>query len=166
MDLKYKNYTLRKATNADGEQVKNIVFTSLTEYGLVPQEFGKDICLSDLDQNYFNSKGYFFVAVDEQSQELIGTIGLYYINDDLAEIRKMYIRKEHRGCGLGRFMLEQMSKKAIELNYKKLILETISPLVEAIALYKNFGFREVVPSVVNDRVDQAFEYELREQSEN
>lgn len=160
MNLTFKNYTIRKASNADCEQVKKIVFTSLKEYGLVPQETGKDICLSDLEQNYFNRKGYFLVAIDRQSQELIGTLGLYLINDEMAEIRKMYIRNDHRGMGLGRFMLEHMAQKAIELNYKKLILETISPLVEAIALYKKFGFREIVPSVVNDRVDQAFEFEL------
>lgn len=160
MESTYKNYTIRRATNLDCAQVKKIVFTSLMEYGLVPQESGKDICLSDLEQNYFNRKGYFLVAIDQPHQEMVGTLGLYHVTDELAEIRKMYIKKEHRGKGLGRFMLEQMSLLAITLNYKKLILETISPLVEAIALYKNFGFYEIPPPVVNDRVDQAFEYVL------
>lgn len=159
MLLKFKNYTIREATNDDSKLVKQVIFTTLMEYGLIPQEHGKDQCLSDLENNYFMRKGYFLVALDDKGQ-LVGTIGLYYLNDETVELRKMYILKTHRGNGLGKFMLEEARKIALKLNYKKMVLETISPLVVAIGLYKKFGFIEVIPAIINDRVDQAFEYDL------
>ncbi|MBI1770479.1 MAG: GNAT family N-acetyltransferase [Bacteroidetes bacterium] len=54
-------------------------------------------------------------------------------------------------------MLDAAIRIAREKGFKKIILETISPLKIAIAMYKNAGFKEIKPIVNNKRVDQAFE---------
>ncbi|MBI3482824.1 MAG: GNAT family N-acetyltransferase, partial [Bacteroidetes bacterium] len=50
-------------------------------------------------------------------------------------------------------MLDAAIRIAREKGFKKIILETISPLKIAIAMYKNAGFKEIKPIVNNKRVD-------------
>jgi putative acetyltransferase len=151
---------IRPATNDDIPAIKSVVFTVLQEYGLRPDENGKDNDLSDLETNYYADHGYFGVVVKKDTEDIIGTFGLHRVNPTTFELRKMYLAKEFRGQGIGQSMLRKAIATAIEKNSKKIVLETISPLTEAISLYKKYGFTEIAPEIVNDRVDQAFELVL------
>jgi putative acetyltransferase len=153
----YKEFQIRPARNEDIPDIKNVVFGVLREYRLFPSETGKDNDLSDIEQYYFNKGGYFGVAVNTNSNEIVGTFGLYKVNNDVCELRKMYLLKKVRGKGLGKCILTYAIQVGIEKHYKKIILETITPLKEAISLYKKRGFVEIIPSEINERVDQAFE---------
>ena len=73
----------------------------------------------------------------------------------------MYLIKDARGFGLGKKLLETSIRISREKGYNRMTLETISPLVEAISLYKSYGFHEIAPKAVNSRVDQAFELKLK-----
>ncbi len=156
----YKKFTIRPANNEDIPAIKNLVFGVLQEYKLKPSEAGKDIDLNDIEQGYFNNRGYFGVAVDTSTNTIVGTFGLFSISKDVCELRKMYLLRQARGQGLGKYILNYAIQLATEKHYTKIFLETISPLKEAISLYKKIGFKEVTPLEINDRVDQAFELDL------
>ncbi|MFT3912066.1 MAG: GNAT family N-acetyltransferase [Ferruginibacter sp.] len=156
----YKNFIIRTAGNEDIPSIKRIVFGVLKEYNLKSNESGKDIDLNNIELNYFDKGGYFGVAVETVSNEIVGTFGLYPITANVCELRKMYLLKDERGKGLGKFILRCAIEIAKEKQYSKIVLETISYLKEAISLYKQHGFKEVSPKEVNDRVDQAFELSL------
>jgi putative acetyltransferase len=156
----FNNFSIKKASNTDITSIKGVVFTVLKEYGLNPDEGGKDFDLSDIEKNYFNHNGY-FGALTDNNNLLIGTFGLFPISNKTCELRKMYLLKEYRGKGLGNFMLNEAINIAKEKNYNKIILETIEPLKEAISLYKKYGFKEIRPAEINDRVDKAFELILK-----
>jgi len=153
----YKDFLIRPAKNEDIPAIKKVVFTVLEEYGLKPDENGKDDDLNNVEKSYFSRNGYFGVAVNINSNEIAGTIGLYAINSEVCELRKMYLQNECRGRGLGKFMLEAMIDTARRKAFGKVVLETISPLKVAIAMYKNAGFIEVIPKEINERTDRAFE---------
>jgi putative acetyltransferase len=155
-----KNYYIRPANNNDIASIKKVVFTSLMEYGLIPEEFGKDNDLNNIEKHYFDAGGFFGVLIEAETQEVVGTFGLFSPDNSICELRKMYLTQRLRGKGLGKLMMETAIKRAKERNFQKLILETVSPLKEAIALYKKFGFEEITPSIINKRVDQAFELNL------
>jgi putative acetyltransferase len=72
----------------------------------------------------------------------------------------MYLQKEHRGKGLGKFLLEDALSKARQVGFERMILETASVLKEAIALYKSYGFVEYNPRHMSSRCDQAYQLEL------
>lgn len=157
MSISLQNeFIIRQANNRDIASVKNVVFTVLREYNLKPDDAGKDKDLNDIEKNYFNNGGFFGALVNSSSNEIIGTFGLYRINNQVCELRKMYLLKEFRGRGLGKFMLTNAIGIAKEKNYEKIILETITPLKEAISLYKKYGFSEIKPAEVSGRVDQAY----------
>ena len=154
------NYLIRPANNTDISSIKNVVFTSLIEHGLIPEVFGKDKYLNDVEKNYFNALGYFGVLIEIDTQAVVGTFGLINIDKTTCELQKMYLTTRLRGKGLGKLMMDAAIEKAKQLKYKKIVLETVSQLQTAIALYKKFGFVEITPAIINKRVDQAFELKL------
>jgi len=155
-----ENYTIRPATNADSQVIQQIVSTVLAEYSLPFKPESKDSDLADIRRCYFDNGGFFGVLVDSADGNIVGSFGLYRSSAESAELRKMYLVQEVRGRGCGRLMLEYAIQAAREMGCRKVCLETLDVLKEAVFLYRKFGFIEVPVKEVNDRVDRAFELEL------
>jgi 2-amino-4-hydroxy-6-hydroxymethyldihydropteridine diphosphokinase len=147
---------LRPATNADGESVRDVVFSVLREYGLQPDPCATDLDLFDLEGHYAMKGGRFDVLVDEQGI-IRGTVGLGRVDDQTCELRKMYLHRSIRGQGWGRRVLEHALAEARRMGFKHVALETATPLKEAIALYVRYGFKPYTPAHMVPRCDQAYE---------
>jgi GNAT superfamily N-acetyltransferase len=153
--MKINNVTFRSATNADCEQIKLLVFTILSEYDLVPEPLGTDSDLNDIEKNYIKNGGIFEVLVDENN-EIFGTVGLFPIDKEIIELRKMYFKKELRGLGFGKLTLKRMIETAKSLGYSQIYIETASVLKEAIGLYEKFGFTQTFEGMHSERCDRAY----------
>lgn len=149
---------IRTATNADSEAVKVVVFSVLKEYGLSPDSSSTDRDLENIEESYFLQGGYFGVV--EENNIIVATVGLHRENATTCELRKMYCLASSRGKGLGKTLLEFSLVKAKELGFSRIVLETASPLKEAISLYKKYGFVEYNPEHLSSRCDQAYELYL------
>jgi putative acetyltransferase len=156
----FKEFLIRPASNPDIPFVQRVVFTCLEEYGLKPDLTGKDSDLQDIEKNYFSNNGYFGVTANSNTNAIVGTFGLFSFAPEICELRKMYLMKDYRGKGLGKYMLGTAIGIAKSKNYKKIFLETISPLTEAISLYRLYGFSEIEPREINSRVDRAFTLDI------
>ncbi len=151
--------SIRPATNADAENVRNLVFTVLREYGLEPEPDGTDADLSDIEANYIKRGGLFEILEDADGN-LLGTVGLFPIDKDTVELRKMYFDKSLRGRGFGKKTLERMIEKARKLGFKKIYLETAGVLKEAIGLYEKYGFQPTLEGIHSARCDTAYFLDL------
>lgn len=69
--------------------------------------------------------------------------GFKHYEDGIAEIKRVFVKKEFRGRGLSKIVMEELIKKAKSTGYKKLYLETGAPLRASINLYKSFGFKKI-----------------------
>ena len=152
---------LRTATNDDREQVKNLVFGVLAEYGLCADKEGTDADLDDIEANYLGRGGTFDV-IENADGEIVGSIGLYPLDADTVELRKMYFALSIRGRGLGRQLLERTINTARQMGYRRVFLETASKLKEAVHLYETFGFRPV-DEKHTPRCDQAYLLDLQDE---
>lgn len=143
----------REYIPGDEEAVYTLVKIVLNSHGLVtnPQETDKDI--SDIARYYVNNNGWFEVI--EYRGEIIGSYGIYRIDQTTCELRKMYLYPEFQGRGLGRRMMERAFNKAVELGCTRMILETNKKLDRAIKLYKKYGFKEYKPDHWSDRCNYA-----------
>ena len=150
-----KEVVIRTATNRDRERVVALVAGILSEYGLPHDPESKDSDLKDLEENYIQSGGVFEVIEDKEGN-LLGTYGLYPLDKETCELRKMYFVPQIRGLGLGRRVLERAVGHARRLGFRAIVLETISVLKEAIRLYTRFGFVPMPTGHVSARVDQAY----------
>ena len=151
---------MRRASNKDREEVTRLVYGVLKEYGLEPDPGATDADLADIERSYFARGGAFFVLTDQDGL-IIGAYGLYLIENQTCELRKMYLHKSHRGKGLGKLLLDSALAEAKKLGFRRMTLETASVLKEAIALYESYGFVEYEPTHMSARCDQAYVLELR-----
>lgn len=152
------DYFFAEGKNKDIPEVKSIFFEVLAEYGLKPDESSTDADLNDIEAKYQNNNGYFGLLIFKDI--IIGTFGLYKLTDEICELRKMYLKKEHRGQGLGKFVVNYIIDLAKEKGYKIIELETASVLKEAIGLYERYGFKEVKREHLAHRCDKAYILEL------
>ena len=76
---------------------------------------------------------------------LVGCGGVKLFEDDYAEIKRMYVRPQHRGMGFAKVMLEHLSDYARRQGISRLRLETGIYQTEAIGLYERLGFQPIGP---------------------
>lgn len=86
------------------------------------------------------------LLVDSEG-EFAGAVGLRRIEDDFTcEVKRMYIRPEYQGQGIGKALMREVLATAKKLQYKKIKLDTLGPkMPAAVKLYTLFGFRETAP---------------------
>jgi DNA-binding MarR family transcriptional regulator/GNAT superfamily N-acetyltransferase len=75
--------------------------------------------------------------------EPIGCGALKFHDDEPTELKRMWVAKSARGLGVGRRLLGDLEARAISHGSRTVRLETNRSLVEAIALYRSAGYREV-----------------------
>jgi putative acetyltransferase len=150
-----RGFSLREAVAADAPAIRTVVLTVLAEYGLSPSPSSTDADLDDIIGSYAGRGGLFRV-IASSSDAVVGCGGLYPVDREEAEIRKMYLLKEARGHGLGRMLLNDLIAAARERGFERVVAETASVLKEAIALYKSSGFVPYPRANLPSRCDQAF----------
>jgi len=150
---------IRSATNEDCPKVQNLVFGVLREYDLTIETGGTDADIADLEANYLKRGGAFEIVEDAEGN-LLGTVGLYPLDAETVELRKMYFDKKLRGRGVGKKMLERMLAAAKAAGFKRIYLETASVLKEAVALYEKYGFQPTTEGIHSKRCDAAYFLEM------
>lgn len=152
-------YGFREAQPGDEPRVQHIVATVLREYGMMLDLADTDRDIVDIQASYVARGGAFRVLVDQAGQ-VVGCGGLYPLDKEELEVRKMYFLPAARGRGLGRTLLQSLVDTARARDAHRVSLETKSVLVEAIGLYRSFGFAEVDREHKTARCDRAFVLDL------
>ena len=75
----------------------------------------------------------------------VGCGGLRRHDDDVVEIKRMYIRRAHRRRGHGRRLLGALEERARMLGYGRAVLETGTAQPEAVAMYTGAGYTAIPP---------------------
>jgi GNAT superfamily N-acetyltransferase len=87
--------------------------------------------------------GLFLVAY--VGAEPVGCVGLRRHDDEVVEMKRLFVRTGHRRRGLARAILRALEDRARSLGYRRLILETGLAQPEAIALYESSGYERIPP---------------------
>ena len=143
--MKKLTISYRKARAGDEDKVLDLVKKVLNSYGLELNPMGEDLDITDISKYYMDNNGDFEVV--EFRGNIIGSYGIYKIDEDTCELRKMYLKQNFQGLGLGNIMIENSFKMAKALGYKRITLQTNSLLYKAVKLYKKYGFEEIEEEV-------------------
>jgi len=76
--------------------------------------------------------------------------------DQACELKRMYIRPQHRRAGLGRQLTYFTIDQAQALGYKLMYLDSLRRLPQALCLYKNTGFSECYAYCDNPEEDAVY----------
>lgn len=71
----------------------------------------------------------------------VGCASFKFYKSAIAEVKRVFVKKEYRGRGISKQLMSLLEKRAIEKGFCKLILESGEPLVEAMELYHQIGYR-------------------------
>ncbi len=153
-------YRIRPAADADGAAVRDLVFAVMNEFGLGLAPDGADADLYAIDDHYAARGGWLEIVLLDDA--IVGTVGMVPQGDGVIELRKMYLRPDQRGAGLGKALLARSISRAGEAGYSKIVLETATVLEAAIGLYRRFGFVKVesAPGCGKSACDQVWRLEL------
>ncbi|MBS1670088.1 MAG: GNAT family N-acetyltransferase, partial [Bacteroidetes bacterium] len=97
--------------------------------------------LFQLFQSTIKSK---YFIVEQQNGEVVGGGGIYPtkgLDNNTCEFVKMYLAKQARGLGLGKMIIEKCLQTAKENGYKKVYLESMPELKNALIVYEKLGFK-------------------------
>lgn len=150
--------TLVPVTDDDLDHVRELFreYAAEIEIDLCFQGFEEE--LSSLPGRYAAPTGSLILAWDEARP--IGCIGLREIAPRVAEMKRLYVRPEARGTGVGRRLVERFLEDARRLGYREVVLDTLDRMVSARALYTSLGF-EVVPAYYNNPLEGVVYMRLR-----
>ena len=105
------------------------------------QDFERE--LRDLPGDYAPPRGLLLVARVES--EPVGCVGLRALEAGACEMKRLYVRPEHRGTGAGKALAEAVIDAATRLGYERMRLDTLPSMDAARGLYRALGFREIEP---------------------
>jgi GNAT superfamily N-acetyltransferase len=97
---------------------------------------------TEVDAGEFGPPGGAFL-VGWLDDEPVATGGLRRHDGDTAEIKRMYVVREHRRHGYARAVLHALEDQARALGYRRILLETGMEQPEALALYPANGYEPV-----------------------
>ena len=137
-----QDITYRRALNSDSESIQNILKATFKEYEIdLPDNYSfSDI--ENLEEEYLNATGEFIVLL--RTQRIIGFFALLPSNNNQIELKRLYLIASERGKGLGKFILKLALRIAKKSGYRRIHLETTSKFIEAVSLYRKYGFTKNV----------------------
>lgn len=71
------------------------------------------------------------------------------VEEKRCEMKRLYVRPEARGMGVGRALAEHLIAEACRLDYGTMLLDTLDRLRAAMGLYESLGFEQTSPYYEN-----------------
>ncbi len=100
--------------------------------------------LANLPGKYAAPDGRLFLALVDG--KTAGCIALRKLEQDVCEMKRLFVRDEFRGFGLGKLLIEKLIEEARLTGYKKMRLDTLpDKMAKAVKLYESHGFRKIEP---------------------
>ncbi|HET9283160.1 MAG TPA: GNAT family N-acetyltransferase [Candidatus Angelobacter sp.] len=115
---------------------------------------GVDLCFQGFEEEirvlpgkYAAPSGRLLLALlDEKPAGVIALRPIGEKREGLCEMKRLFVRPEFRGHGIGRILAERVIAEAEGIGYKRMRLDTMPGKMDsAIAMYRELGFTETQP---------------------
>jgi ribosomal protein S18 acetylase RimI-like enzyme len=130
--------------------------TLFKEYGA---SLGFSLCFQSFEQelaslpgDYAPPGGRLLLAdwLEDGQKQLAGCVALHRLENDICEMKRLYVRSQFRGKRIGQALAEAVVQEARGIGYRHMRLDTIPSIMGmAVGLYRNMGFQEIPAYRVN-----------------
>lgn len=128
---------LRKARTSDVRIIQEILNHYASQGKLLPRS------LSELYTHLRDT----FVWVDEETGQVVGCCSLHIVWEELAEVRSLAVREDHRKLGIGRLLVEACLQEA-----KQLEISRVFVLTYEIDFFEHMGFSQVDKNIFPQKI--------------
>jgi GNAT superfamily N-acetyltransferase len=120
-------------------------YATWLEFNLCFQGFEEE--LRTLPGKYAPPAGRLLLALwDGKPAGVIALRPLAEQGPAVCEMKRLFVRAEFRGHGIGRALAERVMAEAAEMGYERMRLDTVPGKMDpAIAMYREMGFAEIEP---------------------
>lgn len=140
-----------KLIRAESKEQIDLARVLFREYAA---SLGVDLCFQDFETELANLPGDYappagrlYLAYEDEQPA--GCVGLRKIDDEICEMKRLYVRPLSRGQGIGRQLVLALVKDARELGYSRMRLDTLPSMKRAFELYRTMGFKPIGPYRAN-----------------
>jgi putative acetyltransferase len=132
-----------KATSADLPTVRGLFleYASSLDFDLSFQNFDQE--MASLPGDYAEPYGCILMAIKDEQP--VGCVALRPISKTICEMKRLYVRTQFQGHGIGRVLAVEILKIAADYGYEKLRLDTVPSMKAAIQMYETMGFYAIDP---------------------
>jgi putative acetyltransferase len=120
------------------------------------QSLGFSLCFQNFDEELAGLPGEYAppegrLLLVEYEGDLAGCVALHklalhQLDAGICEMKRLYLRPQFRGKGLGRTLAERIIAEARQIGYRQMRLDTVEPVMkDAVEMYRKLGFKEVAP---------------------
>jgi len=116
--------------------------------------------IAELPGAYGPPRGEIILAFAREA--LVACGALRELEPTVGEIKRIYVRADHRGPGFGPRLTRSLLSRARELGYERVRVDTLPTMTAAIQFYQEMGFNPI-PAYWPHPVSRAlfFEYRMR-----
>lgn len=135
---------IRKAETLEDYQLAKTLFQEYADslyYTLDTKGFQEEV--ASLPGNYAPPGGFILLAF--LGEEPAGCVALERLEKNICEMKRMYVRPGYRKKGVGRSLAERSLEEARKMGYKKMWLDMVESMKNALGLYQSLGFVKIKP---------------------
>ena len=139
---------IKEVKGSSGLDAVRILFREYADslaFDLSFQDFEKE--LESLPGRYAVPEGCLLIAQNQDG--IVGCVAVRKIDNGLCEMKRLFVRPEYRGTGIGRRLAMEIIQTAIRLGYSHMRLDTTPSMSTATSLYRSLGFYDTEPYCYN-----------------
>jgi ribosomal protein S18 acetylase RimI-like enzyme len=146
-----KMLKIRRYKPKDNAAAKDLNYAGLAQMRLDIDWRGIEVAdgdYDDIENIYINNRGDFLVGTIDN--EVVVTGAVKKLGEDCGEIKRIRVKPEYQRKGYGEAMTKALIKRAAELGYNKIRIDTMTTNTRAQALFSKLGFKEAYRGKIGD----------------
>lgn len=119
------------------------------------QSLGFSLCFQNFDKELAGLPGHYAppggrLLLAQYDGQVAACVALHKLEADICEMKRLYLRPQFRGKGLGRILADRIIAEARQIGYRRMRLDTVEPVMkDAVTMYRKLGFKEIAPYCKN-----------------
>lgn len=93
-----------------------------------------------IEKSYGGTGEAFFVALDNQTQKVVGTVAVKKEEGRVALLRRLFVAPTHRNLKIGKRLIDRALEFCREAGYEEVVFKTTTRMSGAIDLCRRNGF--------------------------